>query len=287
MLDCDPEWITKVSGIEERRFASEDEDVPTMGLNAARLALEKAGLAAKDIGFLIASSGSCERRFPGPAAVIARELGLGECPTLDIPIASAGSLFALELANRLAPVYGNILVVGSEKMSAIAMEPPLERGISMLFGDGAGACVVSPEKGEAEIVDTELGSDGSFADDLKLEFGKQISMNGRTVILHATRKMPRAMTAILERRSLTAEAMRVFLLHQANLNLLARIANSMGVDLSKFHANIARFGNTSSASLLIAASEWFSSCKLGKEEYAMMSAFGAGFHWGALLLRGA
>jgi 3-oxoacyl-[acyl-carrier-protein] synthase-3 len=197
-------------------------------------------------------------------------------------MASAGSLFGLSLSSRLASFYGNVLVVAAEKMSTILLREPLERGVAALFGDGAGACIVSAQQGLARIVDSVLHSDGAFAEDLKLEYGAPLEMNGRSVILQASRKIPAAIAELLERNHVSAADVEVFLMHQANQNLIDRVAKALGVRPEKFYSNIRRYGNTSSASMLIAAAEWWARGDVASRPICF-AAFGAGFHWGALL----
>lgn len=285
-VGCDAAWIVNVSGIEERRFASVDETVVDLAVKAGEDCLQRAGVPPEDIGMVIVASGSAERRFPGPAVTVAQRLGLGERPALDLTMASAGSLFALSLAAQLTAHYKNVLVIGAERMSSVVLQPPMERGVSILFGDGAGACLVSATEGKAEVVDSEVYSDGSFAEDLKLEFGKPLEMNGRSVIMQASRKIPRAIAELLERNNCRPDQVGVFLMHQANQNLIARVAQALGVAEEKFYTNIRRFGNTSSASMLIAAAEWFRTHPFQPGEAVCFAAFGAGFHWGALLAQG-
>ncbi|MCU0226762.1 MAG: ketoacyl-ACP synthase III [Bryobacterales bacterium] len=287
LLGCDAEWIRNVSGIEERRFAAPEETTVHMAVEAARQCLADAGIRPSDIGYLLCSCGSGERRFPGPAASIASALGCVEIPAIDLPLASAGALVALDLARDLAPRYGRVLVVATEKMSTVALTQPLERGVSMLFGDGAGACIVSPDKGRLQIVDSLVASDGQFADDLALPFASPLSMNGRSVILHASRKIPRAISMLLERNGLRPSDAAAYVMHQANLNLIWKVADALEVASERFFTNIARYGNTSSASLLIAAAELMDSNPPQPGQYAVLTAFGAGYQWGAMLLRAA
>ena len=283
-LDAAPQWILDVSGIEQRRFAEESETVADLAVAAARDCLRNTGLASPDIGLLMVASGSSERRFPGPAATAAHRLGLAEgVPGIDLPMASAGSLFGLSLASRLASSYGNVLVVGAEKMSTILLREPLERGVAALFGDGAGACLVSAQHGLARIVDSVLHSDGAFSEDLKLEYGAPLEMNGRSVILQASRKIPAAIAELLERNQVSAADVEVFLMHQANQNLIDRVAKALGVGPERFYSNIRHYGNTSSASMLIATAEWWAERDVSSGRPICFAAFGAGFHWGALL----
>lgn len=287
LLGCEPEWILSVSGIEERRFATDEETVAVMGTAAARNCLQAAALQASDVGYLICSSGSADRRFPGPAFEIANSLGCVGIPVLDLPLASTGALVALDLARDLVRRYKRVLVVASEKMSPVALMEPVERGVSMLFGDGAGACLVSEEPGPLEVLDSLVAADGQFANDLALPFGAPLTMNGRSVILQASRKVPRSIQDLLERNHLSPTDIASFIMHQANLNLIAKVANALGVESERFFANIARYGNTSSASLLIAASEWLQAGTLRSGQHAVFAVFGAGFQWGSMLLRAA
>ena len=286
-LGVTPEWIFDVSGIERRRYASNEETVASMAVQAARDCLAKQDVEPSEIGMVIVATGSGERRFPGPAAAVAKQMGIKEAAAIDLPMASAGSLFGLALAAELARAYRNILVVGAEKMSTVVLREPLDRNVAILFGDGAGACLVSAESGNARIADALVQSDGAFTEDLWLGLDGPLEMNGRSVIMQASRKVPRAITALLQRNGLAAEAVEVFLMHQANQNLLNRIAKGIGVAAGKFYSNIARYGNTSSASMLIAAAEWWeASGGPAVDETVCFAAFGAGFHWGALLALG-
>jgi len=283
-LNCTPAWIAERSGIEERRYAAPDESVAGMAVAAAKQCLDRAALSAADIGLLIVSSGSSERRFPGPASTVAHQLGAANIPALDLPMASAGGLFGMALAQSLAQVHGNVLVVASEKMSTVASRAPREPGVAILFGDGAGACIIGPGDGPAKIVDVVLHSDGAFAEDLRLEFDAPLAMNGRSVIMQASRKLPGAIAELLEKNSKTAASVEIFLMHQANQNLIDRVARALEVEPQKFYSNIRRYGNTSSASMLIAASEWWQDHSPQPGALICFAAFGAGFHWGALLV---
>jgi 3-oxoacyl-[acyl-carrier-protein] synthase-3 len=270
-LECDEEWIFTASGIRERRYAGEP--VIAMATAAARDCMQQHSV---QVGMVIAASGSAERRFPGPAALVASELGFAGVPAIDLPMASAGGLFGMALAARLAPVYGNVLVVAAEKMSAAIGE---DKNTAILFGDGAGACLIGNEDGNCPIVDSVLHSDGAFAEDLRLDLNGSIHMNGRSVIMQAARKIPASITELLERNGKHAADVDIFLMHQANQNLLDKVARTLGVDSGRFFSNIARYGNTSSASMLIAAKEWWPE----RGSTICFAAFGAGFQWGALL----
>ncbi|MCS7026467.1 MAG: ketoacyl-ACP synthase III [Bryobacteraceae bacterium] len=278
-----PEWIQSVSGIQHRRWVASGETLLELAVRAAEDCLSKTAVSASEIGLILVASASAPRRFPGPAAVVAAQLGLQEIPAIDLPIASAGALFGMALANELAPRFGPTLVVASEVLSPFVVAEPIEAGVAMLFGDGAGACLIHPTSGLFKICQVQLASDGSFAEDLRLEFQGPIQMNGRAVILQASRKIPRAIQQVLDRQAIPASQVDRFLLHQANQNLLDRVADVLTLPREKFFSNIAHYGNTSSASVLIAAAESFQQQPPPSGAYVCFAAFGAGFHWGAML----
>ena len=283
LTGADPAWISRQTGIEQRRWAASDESVADLGVKAARDCLESCGVLASDIGFVLVYCGSGQQRFPGPAAPIAAALGLAGKPSIDLPIASAGTLFGVSLAAELAPRYGNVLVVGAEIMSRVIGLSPVYRDTAILFGDGAGACVVSQDTGFAEIRDSILCSDGDFAGILRLDVDAPLHMDGRSVIMQVSRRLPRAIQQLLDRNSRRATEIDTFLLHQANGNLITKVASTLGADDSRFFRNLEIYGNTSSASMLIAATEWYRANGSRMKGPIVMAAFGAGLNWGALL----
>jgi len=281
-VGVEPDWIRHATGIEQRRFATPEETTASMGVRAAKDCLDIVGIRAKDIGLVLVASGSSERRFPGPATAIGSTLDIAGIPATDLPLASAGSLFGLALAARLCPSYRNVLVIGTEIMSRVVRFDPSGRDTATLFGDGAGACLVSAEEGFAEITDSILASDADASEALVLDLAGPVQMDGRTIILQAARKLPRTISGLLQRNQYQPNQVGTFLIHQANLNLITRIALSLGVPGTHFFANISRYGNTSSASLLIAATEWWREVGPRMEAPIVMAAFGAGLNWGAL-----
>ena len=282
LVGADPAWILHASGIEERRYAADGDTVVSLAVLAAQDCLQKAGATATELGMILVASGSSERFCPGPASQVAAGLGLTSTPALDIPVASCGSLIALSLAAQLAPQAGLVLVIGAEIMSRRVDRTPEGKDTAILFGDGAGACLVDAKAGFARVADSILCSDGSAAEILKVEHERLI-MDGKSVILHAYRKIPRAIGDLLGRNNLAPTDPAVYLLHQANLNLIERVAAGLKVPLDRFFVNIGRCGNTSSASMLIAADEWCQAHPQPLTAPIVFSAFGAGLNWGALL----
>ena len=270
------EWIESASGIRERRWATAETSVADLAVAAA----EKC-LGGAIPGMVIVASGSGARGFPGPAAEVAVRLGTGQAPALDLPIASAGGLFGLALAMQLTETYGPVLVVAAEKMSAMIESAPLDPSTAILFGDGAGAALVSPDPGRWKLLDAVLHTDGQFRGDLHWPGVGPLTMNGLSVILQASRKLPAVIQEVLARQSMQAAEVGTFLLHQANLNLLTRVAKALQVPLEKMPTNVERYGNTSSASMLIAAAEWASANPTPGP--VVFAALGAGLHYGAVV----
>jgi 3-oxoacyl-[acyl-carrier-protein] synthase-3 len=282
LVGATPAWILEVSGIAERRYADASDTVAGIGLLAARDCLEKAGVAESDLGMILVASGSSDRFCPGPACEVASGLGLSSTPALDIPVSSAGSLIGLILAAKLVSSAGPVLVVGAEIMSRRITLDAEGKNSAILFGDGAGAALVDAEDGFARIADSCLFTDGASAETLFVQDGK-FSMDGQAVIMQASRKMPRAINELLTRNHIVASGVEAYLLHQANLNLITRVASTLKAPRERFYTNIDRYGNTSSASLLIAADEWYAKQTAPIAGPLVFSAFGSGLNWGALL----
>jgi 3-oxoacyl-[acyl-carrier-protein] synthase-3 len=284
LVHATPEWILNATGIEERRYAAAEDTVAGLGLLAAQDCLMNAGASAEELGMILCASGSSERFCPGPASRIAAGLGLTTTPALDLPVASCGSLIGLALATRLAPSLGSVLVIGAEIMSRRIDRTPQGKDTAILFGDGAGACLVDAKAGFAHIADFALHTDGASAEILKIE-NDRLQMEGRSVILQACRKIPRAINELLDRNGLTADGVGTYVLHQANLNLITRVAATLKVPEERFFTNLHQYGNTSAASLLIAADAWLRSLPGSFTAPLIFAAFGTGLNWGALLAR--
>ncbi|HEX8925950.1 MAG TPA: 3-oxoacyl-[acyl-carrier-protein] synthase III C-terminal domain-containing protein, partial [Terriglobales bacterium] len=248
--------------------------------------LKCAHLKPSQLGAIVATTGTHDTVFPGPAAAIAHKLGADKGPAFDLPMASAGGVFAIGLADTLACRYGNVLVVATEKMSPVSLRKPYERGVAGLFGDGAGACIITPSASgiSARILNTTLRSDGSHAHQLTLSLEGRLKMNGRSVIANATQRISEAVRQVLVESETNSEDVKAFIMHQANLHVLHRVARALHIEEDRFFCNIDKYGNTSSASVLIALHEWLALAPPMRGDKFVIAGFGAGYHWGAALL---
>ena len=280
-LGVDAAWIVQACGIEERRYAADDETVVDLGVAAALDCMANTGVAPAEIGLVLAASGSPDVFCPGPASAVAARLGLGTTPAIDLPIASAGSIAAMVLADSLTARFGKVLVVATEIMSRRIVRAPEGKETAILFGDGAGACLFSVDRGLARVAATALHTDGERAGVISVRDGR-FQMEGVAVIRQASTRLPEVIAEVLAAAGIGAEAVGALVVHQANLKLLERVAKTLKVDSARLFTNIQRYGNTSSASLLIAAAEWFEGVGMVTEP-VVFAGFGAGLSWGALL----
>ncbi|MBI4912376.1 MAG: ketoacyl-ACP synthase III [Acidobacteria bacterium] len=281
-LGVEPGWILEACGIRERRWAQE-ETVVDLAEGAAREALSAGGLRPGDLGAIILGTGTPQRQFPGVSAELQRRLGCPGIPAFDVHLASSGGMVALCLARELCRAYGPVLAVGAERMSDI-VQRDFVKETAILFGDGAGAAVVSPAEGPLEILEALWAADGDFASDLCLDSGGPLKMNGRTVIMQANRKLVATVETLLARAGRRTGEVDLFVFHQANLNLLRQVARTLGVEASKVPITLHRYGNTSAASVLIAAAEAWKEGRFHFGSLGLLAAFGAGFSWGGMLV---
>jgi 3-oxoacyl-[acyl-carrier-protein] synthase-3 len=282
-LAVEPEWILQSCGIRERRYAAEGETVVDLAEKAARSCLERLAFDPAQLGAVLVGTGTPHRQFPGVSASLQHRLGCPGALALDVHLASSGGLVALSLAMDLCARYGPVLVVAAEKMSEVVQRHP-SKETTILFGDGAGAALVTPGEGPYRLVDGRVACDGAFADDLCLEPGGPLVMNGRQVIMQAVRKLTATVKELLERNGRSMEDAGLFLFHQANLNLLRQVAKQLAIPEEKIFVNLERYGNTSAASLLIAAAEAEACGRFKPGASVVLAAFGAGFSCGSLLM---
>jgi 3-oxoacyl-[acyl-carrier-protein] synthase-3 len=313
-LGLTPEQIFKSSGIRRRRWADEGTRTSQLASQALRAALSDARLEAAQVDYLLMGTMTPDRFIPGSAPAVQAELGLGEIPCLDIRATCCNALYGMQLARSLVQsgAARHVAICLAEIQSAWLDLSPASGTISMLFGDGASAIVVSGEEdvaedegGALEILDLLVATDGAYVDDLGVrrpgtEFGvfargggeeeqadARARMVGQSVILQASRKMVAACQAVLERNGLTVEDVRWIVPHQANANLLAQVARGLRFQTERggVVSLLEEFGNTSSASMGLALDHLRREGLIQRGDYLLLPAFGAGFTWGAGLCR--
>jgi 3-oxoacyl-[acyl-carrier-protein] synthase-3 len=300
MVDTSDEWIVTRTGIRERRVASENEATSDMAVKAAKSALKNANMNAEDLDLIIVASITPDMFFPSTACLVQHKLGARRVPAFDISVACSGFIYGLTIANQFIKggIYKNALVVAAEKMSGITDWE--DRSTCVLFGDGAGAAVLS-RVDEGGILGSSLGADGSYGDLLQLPAGGSrmpasiktvenklhtIKMEGNVLFKHAVKIMAEAALDVTERLGLDADDISLIIPHQANVRILHAVAKKLGVDPDeKLYLNIEKYGNMSAASSSVALAEAVEEGRINKGDIVLMDAFGGGLTWGALVFK--
>lgn len=296
-VDTTDEWITQRSGIKERRFAADDESTMTLAADAAAVALKDADLTPDDIDEVVVATDTPEMMTPDTAALVQNRLGCRQVPTYDLGGSGcAGFVQAIDVASsRIAVEPKKILVIGVELISRmISMK---DRATAVLFGDGAGAVVMGPDEGRAEILGVVSGTDGSAAEILTLAAGgtrnpfnedslrsgdyNRLIMDGRRVFTEAVRRMSEAASDVLAKVGRSVSEVKLIIPHQANKRIIDAVRKKMGVAAESVYVNVDRFGNTGSATVPFAMWEAVRDNKIGEGDLVVLTAFGAGFHWSA------
>lgn len=283
-LSRGPRWIEERTGILERRVAEPDENAATLGTIAARRALDASGLDANDVDLIICATITPPWQFPAAACLIQDALG-SDAAAFDLNAGCSGFLFALAQADMTVRAGGarRVLVVGAEVLSRITDRTDIQTAI--LFGDGAGAAVVEASE-EDRLGPFVLFSDGRRPELLYVsnETGK-ISMQGREVYRAAVLGMADSVVRLLEQTGTSPEDVDLVIAHQANARILQAVAVRLGIPDDKMFSNIGRYGNTSAASIPLALAEAHQEGRLNEGDLVVITAFGAGFAWGAGLAR--
>jgi 3-oxoacyl-[acyl-carrier-protein] synthase-3 len=285
-LDTTHEWIVRRTGIHERRHLAPGQTLADLATRACRAALGDAGRTADEIDLVMVSTITPDRLTPGIAPYLAEALGAHGAAAVDVNAACAGFIYALDQA--AAQIESGrasaVLVVGAEALSRITDHG--DRSTAVLFGDGAGAVVVTAGELELGCGGFVLGSDATQADKLYAErVEPMLRMEGREVYRHAVRRMTAATRTALERAGLTIEDVDLFVAHQANVRIIRSAAAELGLPPEKVMVNIDRVANTSSASIPVALEQAEREGRLRAGDIVAMSAFGAGFVWGAGVVR--
>ena len=286
MVETNDEWIVKRTGISQRHIA-QDEDTSELGTKAAKIALERANLTAKDVDVVICATISPDHFcMPSTACKIAKNLGINAITAFDISAACTGFIYLLELAKSLIESGSkkNVLIIGAEKLSKIV--DWTDRTTCILFGDGAGAAVVSAGE-ENEIIDVHTAADGNYANLLITPGGEEkfIKMSGNEVFKIAVQTLTKDVVDILEKNQISSDKIDLFIPHQANLRIIEAVKQRLNFTNEQCVVTVGKYGNTSSASIPRAMNEAYEAGRLKKGDLLLLDAFGGGFTWGSALLK--
>ena len=285
MVNTADEWIVSRTGIRERRIVADDDTTDSLGADAARRALARAGVTAEDVDIVIAASCTPEALFPSIANRIQQRLALGRAAALDLNQACAGFIHGLAVAQGFVASgqYRTILVVGAEVLTRHV--DWTDRGTCVLFGDAAGAVVVQASDDPGGPLAIDLGSDGAGGDLLMLPVDGKLFMNGREVYRFAVTAMTSSLEAAVEKAAITLDQIDLLIPHQANIRIIHSAAQTLGLPLEKVFTNVDRYGNTSAASIPVALCEAIEEGRVKPGDIVGMVAFGAGLAWGATIIR--
>jgi 3-oxoacyl-[acyl-carrier-protein] synthase-3 len=309
LMDTNDEWIQERTGIKERRHVIKGEDTTSsMGVKAARIAIERAGIDKDDIDFIVFATLSPDYYFPGPGVLVQRDLGIKTVGAIDIRNQCSGFVYGLSLADQYikSGMYKNVLVIGSELHSAGLDMTTRGRGVSVIFGDGAGAAVLTRETDNSKgILSTHLHSEGAHAEELSLiapGMGKRWVldiikdndpddesyypyMNGQFVFKNAVVRFSEVILEGLKANNLLATDIDMLIPHQANLRISQFIQKKFRLSDDQVYNNIMKYGNTTAASIPIALTEAWEQGKIKEGDLVVLAAFGSGFTWGSAIIR--
>jgi 3-oxoacyl-[acyl-carrier-protein] synthase-3 len=309
IMETNDEWIQERTGILERRHVIRGEDTTTsMGVKAAIIAIERSGVANEDIDFVIFATLSPDYYFPGPGVLVQRDLGLRTVGALDVRNQCSGFVYAISIADQYIKtgMYKNVLVIGSELHSTGLDMTTRGRGVSVIFGDGAGAAVLSREEDLSKgILSTHLHSEGQHAEELSLiapGMGKRWVtdiiadndpndesyypyMNGQFVFKNAVVRFSEVINEGLQANNLQVSDINMLVPHQANLRISQFIQHKFRLTDDQVFNNIQKYGNTTAASIPIALTEAWEQGKIKSGDLVVLAAFGSGFTWGSVIIR--
>jgi 3-oxoacyl-[acyl-carrier-protein] synthase-3 len=309
IMDTNDEWIQERTGIQERRHIVPGEDTTTtMGVKAARIAIERSGVAITDIDFVVFATLSPDYYFPGPGVLVQRDLGMNTVGALDVRNQCSGFVYAISVADQYIKtgMYKNILVIGSEVQSTGLDMTDRGRSVSVIFGDGAGAAVLSREEDLTKgILSTHLHSEGQHAEELVVKApgmgGRWITdilsennpddesyfpyMNGQFVFKNAVVRFSEVINEGLDANNLQVSDINMLIPHQANLRISQFIQKKFGLTDDQVFNNIQKYGNTTAASVPIALTEAWEQGKIKSGDLVILAAFGSGFTWASAVIR--
>ncbi len=309
MMDTSDEWIQERTGIKERRHVDDPKETTTsMGVKAAKMAIERAGISKNDIDFIVFATLSPDYYFPGPGVLVQRDLGIDTVGALDVRNQCSGFLYALSVADQYikSGMYKNVLVIGSEIHSRGLDMTTRGRGVSVIFGDGAGAAVVRREEDSAKgILSTHLHSEGQHAEELSLMAPGMATrwvtdilkdndpsdesyypyMNGQFVFKNAVVRFSEVIIEGLQKNGLQSTDINLLVPHQANLRISQFVQHKFKLADDQVYNNIMKYGNTTAASIPIALTEAWEQGRVNEGDLVVLAAFGSGFTWGSAIIR--
>ncbi|MFP2996558.1 beta-ketoacyl-ACP synthase III [Spongiivirga sp. MCCC 1A20706] len=310
IMDTSDEWIQERTGIQERRHVAKDgtDTTSSMGVKAAKIAIERAGIDKDEVDFLIFATLSPDYYFPGPGVLVQRDLGLPTIGALDIRNQCSGFVYAISIADQYVKtgMYKNVLVIGSEVHSRGLDMTTRGRGVSVIFGDGAGAAIISREEDTSKgILSTHMHSEGQHAEELSViapGMGKRWVtdileddnaedtsyfpyMNGQFVFKNAVVRFSEVIMEGLKTNNLSPDDIDMLIPHQANLRISQFVQKKFGLSNDQVYNNIMKYGNTTAASIPIALTEAWENGKIKEGDTVVLAAFGSGFTWGSAIIK--
>lgn len=304
MVPTSDEWIRERSGIQQRHFVDSEVGVSDLSFEAAKIALEKAGLQPQDVDMIVFATLSPDYMFPGSGVLLQEKLGLPGVPALDVRNQCSGFVYSLSVADQFirTGMYNRVMVVGAEVHSTGLEYNERGRHVTVLFGDGAGVAILEACENGRGILSTHLHADGRHALELcvtdpgsrkvprlypeMLENGSCYPhMNGREVFKHAVTKFPKVINEALEQNNLTTKDLKLLIPHQANLRISEAVAHRMKLRPDQVYNNIQRYGNTTAASIPIALDEALEQGLIEENDIVVLAAFGSGFTWASAAIR--
>ena len=299
IVETTDEWITTRTGIKERRIAAANEFTSDLAANAARRAMEMAGVTAEQIDLIIVASITPDMPFPNTACLVQQKIGARRVPAFDIEAACSGFLYALEVGQNFiaSRAYETVLVIGAEKLSSITNWT--DRNTCVLFGDGAGAAILQNRPFSHGLLTTALGADGAKAELLSMPGGGSrcpasaqtvsdglhfLRMDGKETFKNAVQAMCSAANEVLSRCEIDITKIKCVIPHQANRRIIDAVGERLKATPEQVFINLHKYGNTSAASVAIALDEAVRSGKIQKGDLILIVAFGAGLTWGAAII---
>ncbi len=306
MMDTSDEWIKQRTGIESRHWATDEQSTSDLALEASIEAIQNSGLKKEDIDFILVASCSGDADFPGVSCFLQAKLGLGTIAALEIKQQCSGFVYGMTLADSLikSGLYKNILLVGAELQSKGLDKTSRGRNTSVLFGDGAGAFVLSanPELDGPRVIASDLHADGRHAEELWIpapgcalgssrmtqeifDQGMHFPyMNGKVVFVHAVKRMSETVRTVLDKAKMTSKEIDLFLFHQANLRINQKVGEMLELDDAQVHNTVQKFGNTTAATIPLGFKDAMEAGKIKRGDKLIFAAFGSGFTWGSVII---